>query len=107
MRLLLPLTLVAAVSSAPVVRHDLRADGVPVTLLAEDDIRREMALLGSSFPFQPFSAAYVKSALADPIDWRTKGAVTPAKDQGAHGKSNGRESEFTIVPGSRQPLSTP
>ena len=36
-------------------------------------------------PFTNFSAAYVKAALATPTDWRTKGAVTPAKNQGPHG----------------------
>ena len=37
------------------------------------------------FPFKNFSAAYVAAALATPTDWVAKGAVTPVKDQGAHG----------------------
>ena len=36
-------------------------------------------------PFVPFSAAYVAQALAEPVDWRAKGAVTPVKSQGPHG----------------------
>jgi hypothetical protein len=39
----------------------------------------------AGFPFKPFSAAYVKKALAEGVDWRTKNAVTPAKSQGSHG----------------------
>ena len=37
------------------------------------------------FPFKPFSSAYVKKALAEGVDWRTKNAVTPVKSQGSHG----------------------
>lgn len=36
-------------------------------------------------PFKPFSPAYVKRALATPTNWTAAGAVTEAKDQGAHG----------------------
>jgi hypothetical protein len=36
-------------------------------------------------PFKNFSDSYVKRALATPTDWVEKGAVTPVKDQGAHG----------------------
>ena len=38
-----------------------------------------------NYPFKPFSTAYVNEALRTEVDWRTKGLVTPAKDQGAHG----------------------
>ena len=43
----------------------------------------------NSVPFKPFSREFVEHALevgrTTGVDWRTKGAVTPAKDQGAHG----------------------
>ena len=47
----------------------------------------EMAAQASagSYPFKDFSKAYVDRALAEPVDWRAKGLVTPAKDQGGHG----------------------
>jgi len=50
-------------------------------------LEREWALQGApTLPFQPFSPAYVAKALAaNPMDWRTKNAVTPVKNQGPHG----------------------
>ena len=38
-----------------------------------------------TLPFRPFSAEYVKRALATPTNWTAKGAVTPVKSQGPHG----------------------
>lgn len=78
--------LAGVASSGPyLVRTDLRTDGVPTIL--NYNLSRYQALLkdGDTYPFKPFSAAYVKKALADPVDWVAKGAVTPAKDQGPHG----------------------
>jgi hypothetical protein len=49
-------------------------------------IEREFALQSAPvYPFQPFSAAYTKKALATPTNWTDKGAVTPVKNQGPHG----------------------
>jgi C1A family cysteine protease len=74
----------ASFLAAPTVRTDLRTDGVPVTL--NPDIAAEFERMSAnSVPFQRFSEEYVAHALATGVDWRTKGAVTPAKDQGSHG----------------------
>jgi cathepsin L len=80
--------LLAAATGAVVVRQDLRTDGVPVMLMEPGQLEAEFALQlsgGSNYPFKPFSAEYVAKALKTETDWRTKGLVTPAKDQGAHG----------------------
>eukprot|EP00812_Abedinium_dasypus_P006053 NODE_1762_length_1067_cov_363.633399.p1 GENE.NODE_1762_length_1067_cov_363.633399~~NODE_1762_length_1067_cov_363.633399.p1 ORF type:complete len:342 (-),score=58.31 NODE_1762_length_1067_cov_363.633399:24-983(-) len=70
--------------AAPIIRTDLRTDGVPVIL--NPDIAAEFEQMSANgVPFQKFSDEYVAHALATGVDWRTKGAVTPAKDQGAHG----------------------
>lgn len=64
----------------------LRTDGVPVKLMEPGVLEAELELhTRNSVPFQRFSDDFVKHALATGIDWREKGAVTPAKDQGAHG----------------------
>ena len=64
----------------------LRTDGVPVKLMEPGALEVELALHSrNAAPFERFSDEFVKHALATGIDWRTKGAVTPAKDQGAHG----------------------
>jgi len=63
----------------------LRRDGVSVVLLQPGQLEKEMALGGPKYPFKIFSTEYVRKALEHQIDWRKKGAVTPAKDQGAHG----------------------
>lgn len=44
-----------------------------------------LQLQQQSLPFKNFSAAAVERALRQPVDWRLRGAVTPAKDQGSHG----------------------
>ena len=77
-------------SSASVARValDLRRDGVPVLLSPPGALEAEFAAqLGgdSKYPFKNFSASYVATALNTGIDWRVRGLVTPAKDQGAHG----------------------
>jgi len=78
-------TLASPVSPAvdgAIIRTDLRPDGVPVVLLPPGLLDEE---LKTSYPFQKFPGEFVKEALNSSVDWRTKGAVTPAKDQGAHG----------------------
>jgi len=79
-------------SPGPQIRPDLRSDNVPVFLMPPGALEAEFRKQNGgdqnghpTFPFQKFSAAYVKKALATEVDWRQKGAVTPAKDQGAHG----------------------
>jgi len=72
-----------AVSGA-IVRTDLRPDGVPVVLLPPGFLEAELKT-ETAYAFQKFPDAFVKKALSHPVDWRTRGAVTPAKDQGAHG----------------------
>ena len=76
-------TVIAASPGARTVRTDLRTDGVPTILNYDLAIYR--SLVQESYPFTPFSEAYVRRALSEPIDWIAKGAVTPAKDQGPHG----------------------
>jgi C1A family cysteine protease len=69
-----------------VVRTDLRTDGVPVMLMEPGQLEAEMELHSKdAVVSSPFSAAFVERALKEGVDWRDKGAVTPAKDQGAHG----------------------
>jgi len=64
----------------------LRRDGVPVVRPPRGALQAEFdALRAASFPFKPFSPAFVAKALASPTNWTARGAVTPAKDQGAHG----------------------
>ena len=74
----------AASISAPQVRHGMRTDGVDVSVPAPGVVKAEFEAL-RQYPFKPFSAAAVKKALASPTNWTAHGAVTPAKDQGAHG----------------------
>jgi hypothetical protein len=66
---------------------ELRRDGVPVQLAPLGALEAEFARQagGDSYPFKPFSSKFVERALATGVDWVAKGAVTPAKDQGAHG----------------------
>lgn len=72
----------------PKLRTDLRVDAVPVVLLPPGALEAEFSRqLGGapSYPFKQFSDAYVQKALSETVDWRERGAVTPAKDQGGHG----------------------
>jgi len=60
--------------------------GAKYKRLAPGELQRELALQSAPvIPFKNFSAAYVKHALATPINWTALGAVTPVKDQGVHG----------------------
>lgn len=64
----------------------LRTDGVPVKLMEPGALEAELALHSqNSVPSERFSDEFVQHALKTGVDWREKGAVTPAKDQGAHG----------------------
>ena len=68
------------------IRTDLRTDGVPVVLADPGEMEREFAVMVASAAVpERFSDEFVSHALATGVDWRTKGAVTAAKDQGAHG----------------------
>ena len=81
-------TALSASASVARVALDLRRDGVPVLLSPPGALEAEFAAqLGgdSKYPFKNFSASYVATALNTGIDWRVRGLVTPAKDQGAHG----------------------
>jgi hypothetical protein len=54
--------------------------------LAPGEYERGLKAQGApETPFKNFSDAYVAKALATPTDWVALGAVTPVKDQGAHG----------------------
>jgi hypothetical protein len=79
--MLLAGSLLLAVASG----FELRRDGVPVQFPPKDQLKAELQRLGSSYPFKLFNQSYVNHALATPVDWVAKGAVTPAKDQGPHG----------------------
>eukprot|EP00658_Telonema_sp_P-2_P012190 TRINITY_DN14645_c0_g1_i1.p1 TRINITY_DN14645_c0_g1~~TRINITY_DN14645_c0_g1_i1.p1 ORF type:complete len:304 (-),score=75.19 TRINITY_DN14645_c0_g1_i1:315-1226(-) len=85
-QLLVLLTVAFAVSTPlkMTINRSLRRDGVPVALLPPGALEAELAL-GSGYPFKPFPSAYIAKVLASSIDWAAKGAVTPAKDQGALG----------------------
>lgn len=77
----------------------LRTDGVPVKLMEPGALEAELALHSrNAVPFERFSDEFVKHALATGIDWRTKGAVTPAKDQGAHGYAQCSEPAGAAAP---------
>ena len=78
--------LILAVAGHPAML--LRRDGVSVQLAAPGALKAEFAQqMGGkpSYPFKNFSAPFVKHALREGINWVTRGLVTPAKDQGAHG----------------------
>jgi len=73
---------------SPLLRYDLRTDGIGVKLLPEGALEAEVSRQNQDrpdYPFKNFSEAYVTKALSRGIDWRDYGWVTPAKDQGAHG----------------------
>merc|ERR1712166_235742 len=98
---------VASVSAAQnLLRTDLRTDQVPVQLLPQGALAAEFALQSrSSTHSAPIAESFVQKALAAGIDWREKGAVTPAKDQGAlgycgtFGRTAAAEGQFAIHSG--------
>ena len=64
----------------------MRSDGAPVYLPPQAALSAQLRNKDlPTFPFKPFSTAFVAKAKATPTDWVSKGAVTPAKDQGATG----------------------
>lgn len=77
---------VAAAASGLRRLDGMRSDGAPVYLPPGPVVELELAVprIGD-FPFKPFSDAYVAEAKSTPTNWVSKGAVTPAKDQGATG----------------------
>jgi hypothetical protein len=88
------------------------------TVLHSSDVLRQLDVhhappRACSFPFKPFSAAYVKKALAEGVDWRTKGCVTPVKSQGAHGvcgtfgQTQSAESQYALGGGGANPSKQP
>ena len=72
------LLLLPPTAAEATLRYDLRTDGVPVLLAPQ-------TAASFDYPFKPFPQSFVSKALAASVDWQQKGAVTPAKDQGAHG----------------------
>lgn len=74
----------AAANGAVHVLHGMRTDGAPV-YAGSYSYEQFRADTSESYPFKPFSDSAVKKALSTEVDWVKKGAVTPAKDQGAHG----------------------
>lgn len=67
----------------------------------------------AGFPFTAFSAGYVANALSEGVDWRAKGAVTPAKSQGRHGvcgtfgQTQSAESQYALGGGGANPAKRP
>ena len=90
MKLLPIATTIAAISTSTVqghiTNHKIRRDGVPATLfepgVLEAKYRSQML---QAVEFKPFPSAFVAEAKRASVDWRLKGAVTPAKDQGPYG----------------------
>jgi len=86
MHLLLKNLLLVSCATALTIRTDLRTVGVPVILMEPGHLEAELMLHSQNALLSAkFSANDVATALAEGVDWRAKGAVTPAKDQGAHG----------------------
>eukprot|EP00939_MAST-03C_sp_MAST-3C-sp1_P002539 g2539.t1 len=67
-----------------VVSSTIRRDGVDVVLRPRLKKEYEVAMKEAA-PFIPFSTSYIDMAKNNPVDWRVKNAVTPAKDQGPLG----------------------
>jgi len=68
-----------------VISSTLRRDGVDVVLRPNAVSEEyERAMIGA-VPFRNFPESYVEMVKKTSIDWREKGAVTPAKDQGPLG----------------------
>ena len=79
----------AVCCSAVHIDTTLHPLGTPIRLLDAHELQAELDAQRLAnppqFPWQSFSAGYVSLALAATVDWRQKGGVTPAKDQGPHG----------------------
>ena len=73
-----------SVVKAFVVNHELRRDGIAAVLRPGLQEEYNKHILRGA-PFKPFPTDYVREAMDSSIDWRLKGAVTPAKDQGPFG----------------------
>lgn len=104
--LFLALSIVFAVAydeSALVVGRDLRRDGVSVLLYKPGALMTQyVESMRNSYDFVEFSEEYVENAKSNPVDWRDRGAVTPAKDQGplgycgTFGRTAAAEGQFAI-----------
>eukprot|EP00938_MAST-03A_sp_MAST-3A-sp1_P001868 g1868.t1 len=99
----LAITVSSALSSPAVkISSTLRRDGVDVVLHPGTMRQHYDRLMSSAVPFREFPQSYVQTAKNTPIDWREKGAVTPAKDQGplgfcgTFGRTAAAEGQFAI-----------
>ena len=78
------LALCCAAAAASPLQAQLLDDSYPRSSHAA--LRAEVrASEAPQVPFKNFSAPYLAKALAEGVDWRARGAVTPVKDQGVHG----------------------
>jgi len=113
-------SLATAVAAVPQQLDESSTELWLARLAAQKAAGVDLRLPGSSagdkfadFPFRPFSASYVKKALAEGIDWRAKSAVTEAKSQGSHGvcgtfgQTQAAESQYALGGGGANPAKQP